>query len=154
MGASLYDSDRKRLQAFSAISLLIGEISAGIRYTCSSVEDILLQCAENPFYKILTFLQTIADETRSEGFRSDTVRRAIVSSAADMNLKEEDLRPLLMMADNLGTTDVQGQLQMLETCRRQIEETKDREKKRCETLGKMYISLGFLLGLGAVVIMA
>lgn len=82
------------------------------------------------------------------------LKNSIVTSAGEMNLKKDELLPLLNMAEKLGTTDVLGQLQMLENCKNQLLELKLTQVKRCDTLGKMYISLGLLFGIGTAVILA
>lgn len=150
LGASLYDRDRKKLQILSLLITLVDEIHTEIRFAGSTMEEILLGCAENPIYKPLVFLSHI-----KKGFVSpSTLRDAIEGSAAEMNFDSYEMLPLLNMSDKLGTTDVAGQLQMLEGCKLQLMELKSTQSNRCDTLGKMYISLGLLLGIGTAVILA
>lgn len=154
LGASLYDRDRKKVQTLSALCSFIDEIYTGIRYTGSTVEEILDCCANNPIYSPLSFLKRIISESQKSCFSQSVVRKAIVDSSEEMNLKKDDLIPLLNMAEKLGTTDAVGQLQMLENCKNQLLELKSAQIKRCDTLGKMYISLGLLFGIGTAVILA
>lgn len=154
LGASLYDKDRKRIKVFSLFCSLVDDISTGIRYTGSSVEEILMQCAENSSYTALTFLQQVKREIQSGGFTSKTLKTSLLGAMESMNVGLEEIEPIMMMADKLGTTDTQGQLQMLAVCRAEIEAMRDKASRKSETVGKMYISLGFLLGLGAAVILA
>lgn len=154
LGASLYDKDRKKVRTLSALCNFIDEIYTGIRYTGSTIEEILICCANNPIYSSLTFLKLIYKQSQEGYFSQSMLKNSIVTSAGEMNLKNDELLPLLNMAEKLGTTDVLGQLQMLENCKNQLLELKLTQVKRCDTLGKMYISLGLLFGIGTAVILA
>lgn len=154
LGASLYDKDRKKVVTFSLLCSVVDEIYSGIRYSGATVEELLVTCAENPLYSSLPFLRQIKTEIERSGISRDIVKKAVLDNSSDMGLSREELIPFLNMAEKLGTTDVTGQLQMLENCKLQLCEFKNIQSRRCETLGKMYISLGLLLGIGAAVILA
>lgn len=152
LGASLYDRDRKKLRTISLLVALVDEIYTEIRFTGSTVEEILLRCANNSIYKPLTFLSRLMHE--KDRFSQSVLKEAIENSAESLNFNSEEMLPLLNMADKLGTTDITGQLKMLEACKLQLLELKSAQNNRCDTLGKMYISLGLLLGIGTAVILA
>ena len=154
LGASLYDKDRKKVVTFSLLCSVVDEIYSGIRYSGATVEELLVTCAENPLYSSLPFLRQIKTEIERSGMSRDIVKNAVLDNSSDMGMSSEELMPVLNMAEKLGTTDVTGQLQMLENCKLQLCEFKNIQSHRCETLGKMYISLGLLLGIGAAVILA
>lgn len=152
LGASFYDRDRKKLRVFSLLITLIDDIYTQMRFTGSTVEEILLSCAENPIYKQLGFL---ADIKNQKGLFSHLMlKNAVQKNTADMNFDSEEMMPLLNLADKLGATDIEGQLRLLDSCKSQLLELKSAQNNRCETLGKMYISLGLLLGIGTAVILA
>lgn len=154
MGASLYDRDRKKVRVFSLLCSVVDEIYSGIRYSATTVEELLINCAQNSAYASLSFLRLIKAEIEENGMSPNIVKNAVLQSASDMEMKNEELMPFLNMADKLGTTDIIGQLQMLEICKTQLLELKNIQQRKCETLGKMYISLGLLFGIGAAVILA
>ncbi len=150
----MYERDRKKVKMLSLINAFIAELYTGIRYTGSTVEEMLIGCAENPSYLDLTFLKNIKAEICDVGLTSNTMKKAVLNFAAETNMTGDEMQPLITMSEKLGTTDVEGQLQMLDVCRMQVDEQKLQVKKRCDALGRMYISLGFLIGLGTAVILA
>ena len=152
LGASFYDKDRKKLRTISLLITLIDEIYTQMRFTGATVEEILLGCSDNPIYNQLTFLAYIKKEKGR--FSHTMVKNAVQKSAADMNFDSEEMMPLLNLADKLGTTDIAGQLRLLDSCKLQLLELKSAQNNRCDTLGKMYITLGLLLGIGTAVILA
>ena len=154
LGASLYDKDRKKVRIFSLLCSVVDELYSGIRYSGATVEELLITCAENPAYGSLCFLEQIKKEIEENGMSRDIVKTSVLQSAFDIGMNSEDLAPFLSMTEKLGTTDITGQLQILENCKSQLIELKDIQSRRCETLGKMYISLGLLFGIGAAVILA
>ena len=154
LGASLYENDRKKLRILSLVLMLIEEIYTDIRYTGSTVEEILISCAKNPMYKQLKFLQLAKNEIQEGRLSNSSLKNAIKTDFQGLNLNEDALLPLYTLADKLGTTDTTGQLQMLEGCKLQILQLRSLQNDRCNTLGKMYISLGLLLGIGTAVILA
>ena len=154
LGASLYDRDRKKVLTFSLLCTVVDEIYSGIRYNGATVEELLVSCAENPLYSPLCFLKQIKTEIQENGMNQNTVKKSILDSLSDMGMSREEMLPFLNMAEKLGTTDATGQLLMLENCKLQLCELKHVQNRRCETLGKMYISLGLLFGIGTAVILA
>ena len=152
LGASFYDRDRKKLRTFSLLIALLDEIYTQMRFTGSTVQEILLCCAGNPIYNQLSFLEVLKNNKGQ--FSHSMVKSAVKESAQDMNFDNAEMMPLVNLADKLGTTDLEGQLRLLDSCKLQLLELKSIQNNRCETLGKMYISLGLLLGVGTAVILA
>lgn len=154
LGASMYEHDRKKVKIFSLINAFIEELYTGIRYTGSTIEEMLIDCANNSTYADLTFLKRTEREIRDSGMMSDTVKKAVLNSLTEMNMTRDEMQPLITISEKLGTTDAEGQLKMLDICKIQVAEQRAQAFKRCDVFGKMYISLGFLLGLGTAVILA
>ena len=150
----MYERDRKKVRTLSLINAFIEELYTGIRYTGSTIEEMLVECADNSSYSNLTFLKTIKNEICGRGMTRDTMKNAVLNSVATMNMTFDELQPLMTISEKLGTTDIEGQLKMLDICKVQVAEQRTQAIKRCDAFGKMYISLGFLLGLGTAVILA
>ncbi len=150
----MYEHDRKKVKMLSLINAFIEELYTGIRYTGSTIEEMLVDCADNPSYSALTFLKLIKTEIRDRGLMGDTVKKAILNFVSEMNMTRDEMQPLITMSEKLGTTDIEGQLKMLDICKIQVDEQRTLALKRCDAFGKMYISLGFLIGLGTAVILA
>ena len=150
----MYERDRKKVKMFSLICSFIEELYTGIRYTGSTIEEMLIDCADNNSYSALIFPEKIKKEICDRGLAGNTVKNAILTSAAHMNMTRDEIQPLVTMSEKLGTTDVEGQLKMLDICKMQLLEQRTEATKRCDAFGKMYISLGFLIGLGTAVVLA
>lgn len=150
----MYERDRKKVKTLSLINSFIGELYTGIRYTGSTIEEMLVDCANNSSYSDLTFLRHIEREIYDRGIMRDTIKKAVLNSVTEMNMTINEMQPLITISEKLGTTDIEGQLKMLDICKIQVDEQRTQALKRCDAFGKMYISLGFLIGLGMAVILA
>ena len=150
----MYERDRKKVKMFSLIGAFIEELYTGIRYMGSTIEEMLVDCADNSVYSDLKFLKLIKKEVCDRTMTSNTLKKAIFNSVPEMDMTLDEIHPLITISEKLGTTDIEGQLKMLDICKIQVEEQRKQALKRCDAFGKMYISLGFLLGLGTAVILA
>ncbi len=153
-GFSLYDRGRRRVRTLEKLEQLLEEMETAVRYTASPIEEILCRCAENPLYAPLCFLQSIGEAVKKGRYNDRSFCRCLEEKTAEMGLTTEDIQPLLLLGTRLGATDVEGQLSMLKLCRRQLDEVREREAQHCKKTGKMYISLGLCVGIGAAIFLA
>lgn len=74
-------------------------------------------------------------------------------SLTNSGLDKEDARVVAALSQNLGVTDLEGQLQFISYTRKLLEERLEKARANSQKSGKLYQSLGLLGGLAVVVIL-
>lgn len=119
------------------------QVSIMIRHRGLDVYEIFNEILSSGGYRCLMFLNKLPDKYRpGENFHE--IWRDAVSS--DKTIGDEEKQQLLSFGENLGTSDIEGQLMSIESV---IELIKQIEQKRNEEYyrkGRLYRSVGLLFG--------
>ncbi|MGN0597832.1 MAG: stage III sporulation protein AB [Ruminiclostridium sp.] len=136
-GAGLYLSSRldKRVKALEEILLKADEIQTMIRYQSMEPRQILEKVAEN---SILS----------SCSYKDGNVN---ISEEGLYMLDEQDKTILFDLLNGIGKTDTDGQLSMLEMNKSLLQSRLEQAREDYSKKGRMYRSVGVLLGIGAAV---
>ena len=129
-----------------------GSITLGYRE--ASVPFSYLLADGKPTGYAFEVCQAVGEAVKKGRYNDRSFCRCLEEKTAEMGLTTEDIQPLLLLGTRLGTTDVEGQLSMLKLCRCQLDEVREREAQHCKKTGKMYISLGLCVGIGAAIFLA
>lgn len=163
------------IKLISAILLLSGCALAGKliadnqKSRCEYQRSIIsfLSATENKLKSTrLPFAQLIYEMSQFEEFpvflkrcsffldNGESLRQAWRKSVeADENLKKSDSKRLLSsMGNQLGTTDIEGQLSCIGYCRRELEKKLISEEEKSRKYSGVFPALGVLTGVWAIIL--
>lgn len=142
-----------RLRELNTIDKLINIMQNKIKFTRMPLKEILQEISSikenieisDLFYKVSKKLEIKTTE--------DAWNEVLEEKKISLNLKNEDINLIKSLGNNLGKTDIEGQMsginQFSTLLKVQIKEA-EREKSKNE---KMYKSLGTIIGLALVIIL-
>lgn len=134
---------RTRLVNLKKINFLIDEIIILLRYKASTVYEITDCLASNERFADFYFLKKIY---ANSGISFQQNWNNAVESQPPSSLKVNELEILADIGKNLGTSDMEGQLSMLNLQRAELESLIASAEKEYENKAKLYRSLGVLAG--------
>ncbi len=126
------------------------EWSVKMRFSCFSVPELLEQFRDVPGYAMFSFPGKILENLSPEGNLSTVWTEAIEEEQGLTAFQRELLLPL---GRELGTSDIQGQLDTLQQYQQQLEPYTEQLRQNCQKKQKLYASMGLLTGLLAAVIL-
>lgn len=149
-GVSLSSRLKKRAYCIGLLSQMLCEIAVRIRYIAPTFEEIVRLISENDRYNDLDFPKRIIYLTEEIDIRN-AWKKAINESS--LPLTKDDMKIMLNVGDFLGTSDLSGQLSMLEIQISALNTEQENAVKEYERKGKMYRSVSVLVGLGACIML-
>lgn len=142
IGMALSLNMKRKLERLGLLRRMADEIAMLIRYRSLTVREIIAQLKYSSAYDDLIFLKSNDYSDRSVAV-CEIWERNIVS---DYTLTEEEKKALLSLGTQLGTTDTQGQLSVIAGFAAEIEEMQERQIQKYNVKGKLYRSMGILIG--------
>lgn len=149
MGISHYVNLKTNQKQIEKLIQLVNWIKTEIRYTQAEIYDIVKDLLNNNNFKSLSFLNDVKNNMNNMSFPK-AWETAIASWNSSMLKEDEEL--LNSMANILGASDSTGQISALDHIEKRFEASYEAAKNLCETKGKLYKSLGILMGLAVCVI--
>lgn len=143
----------KKTELISDILLMISVIHTRLNYDCLPVPDLLRVLTSTDKLKNLRFIRECI-EMLGAGMPFPTAWKNAVEADPEFCLMLDNCKPnLIQLGEDMGTTDVEGQLACCEYYRQIFEkELADREENS-KKYSKLYPSLGVMLGIAAAIIM-
>ncbi len=142
MGLNISFSMKRKLERLETIRKMSNEIATLIRYRSLTVREIFLTLKENDIYSGLVFLHN-ADYS-DKNFSVDKIWCKEVET--DFTLSPEEKSILCELGNQLGTTDTEGQLSILEVFNKKIETMLEDQTEKYAVRGKLCRSMGILAG--------
>lgn len=132
---------------------LVQFMAAQIRYTAAPVGELLDRAAGAAEFTRLTFLSACRQRLqRGEGFRAawpESLREQGAAGGAN----DADCELLRRFGEELGTTDVEGQLASCRLYADRISERLAAARRAAAEKGRLYVTLGAAGGLAAVLLL-
>ncbi len=140
----------KRYKNLYKISNCLNTMKNEIRYTSDYIDEVLQNVSKiNNF----TFIfKTTASIDRKIPV-STRWEKAVLTDAPLLNLSKEDCEILIMFGHELGMTDREGQLKIIENLLSSIETLQQKAKEEYDKKSKLQKGLGISLGLFAIIIL-
>lgn len=133
--------------------LLIEKIETYLRYGQVPTQELISRLCESEGIRSLTFLKNCYKKMeRGDAF--PTAWRTSLEEWNNTKLKQEDKKALYDVADILGSSDYESQINALDLTEVLLKQGLEDAVKEKETGGKLYRSLGILFGIGAAIFMA
>lgn len=129
---------------------LLREWAVQMSFRCSSVQELLEQLQTEAAYEMFTF-PAVMLSLLSEGQPVSTAWQAGISQE---KLLTEPLKKLLLpLGDELGVSDLDGQLDTLEQYRRNVTYYAEELREKSVPKQRLYFSIGALGGMMAAILL-
>ena len=142
---------RQRTAALEELLRWIRQLAAVMRYTAAPLGELLADSSLREGYPALPFLAALAQQADGGSF-SEIWRRSI-DSEQGLAFTEEDRALLLRFGDQLGQTDIEGQLAHCALYVELLEERLAEAREAQRTKGHMYATLGVSGGLALAILL-
>jgi len=123
-----------------------------IRYSLADLSQVLHKLAASESLRGLTVLGELDSRVAKGTTCADSWAIAMASILSMKSLDSEDAAPLTHLFEFLGTTDIVGQTALIDETICRINLRKQAAMEEYTRKGKMYRTLGFLLGVAVVVV--
>lgn len=140
------DKLRKRKESCTETLQIINRISTLIRYRELNVYEIAAELQTWLSYKNTEFVYSLPCEFSCEENFHETWKKAIES---DVSLGDNEKNILTSLGNELGTSDTEGQLAILETAKIRLSQLQEIRSEEYTKKGKLYRSVGLLTGVMA-----
>lgn len=136
----------RRVRTLTLIRELLAFWEARLRYTATPLATLLTQAAAREQFAPLVFLQETAAALTQTAAVPEAWRQGVERGKRQNGLTREDTDLLRRAGDELGMTDLEGQLSHLSLLERQIEQQRDEAQQAAAVKGKLYLTLGGAAG--------
>ena len=151
-GHCLAAYQKKRVDIISDILLMLSVIHTQIRYTCVPVNDLLVILTENSRLKGLKFIFRCRQKAESGEVFPIAWKESLYEEKEFCRIAGNALSYLIQLGDDLGATDLDGQLSCCEYYKQFfLKELKEREEQN-KKYSKLLPTLGVMLGISAAII--
>lgn len=145
-GAGILTASKLRQEriAMERLCQMLRELSVQMEFRASTVQELLeqLQCA--PAYAMFCFPAVVLEKMQSGEPLCQAWRFGL---QADKAVPESAKQLLLPLGEELGASDLLGQVETLAQYRKQLEPYAEETGKQCTQRQRLYISMGALGGM-------
>lgn len=142
---------RQRTAAVEEMLQWVRQLSVRIRYTAAPLRELLSDKTLQNGYPALGFLGNLECHLEREEFPT-AWRNSILSEQASA-FTEEDRELLLRFGEQLGRTDIEGQLSHCALYSELLEERLSAARTEQQAKGKMYATLGLSGGMALAILL-
>ena len=141
------------MRELEASIVMIEELSLQIRYRALPVYELASALESSKGLEPLRFIGTLSEHIENERDFSIAWSNAIDSSKDQTSLKEDDIKILISVGNELGKSDIDGQISTLSLYRDMLSRSLKSAIEEKHNKGKMYRNLGALIGVGIAIIL-
>lgn len=153
IGLLLSERLNKRVKELELLLAFLDRLKTCLNYQNLPTDEMIEQLADDPSCQALPFLIPCRELLRRSVNFPEAWKKSVLRAKDKMALKEEDFSQLLSLANIIGSSDTEGQLNAIsmteELLKCQRKEALDFKEKK----GRLYRSLGALMGAGMVIIL-
>lgn len=132
---------------------MINTMSTEIRYQSTPLNEIIDVLSRREEYKPLWFLPGCTKLCHEKMSFPKAWQASIHEQSKDCSLKKDDCDILIAFGNSLGTSDTDGQLANCTLHTSLLEDSLKVARKDRDGFGKLYSSLGLLLGIGVAILL-
>lgn len=153
MGLMAAGGLRRRAGSLEQLGRLMGRMADQIRYTAAPVEELLESAERSGEFRSLPVLSRACSGIRDGANIHDAWEQAVEDGGREAGLTQEDRELLLGFGAGLGTTDVEGQVANCGQYRELLDQRLLEARKDSENKGRLYLTLGFSIGMAAALLL-
>ncbi len=141
-----------RVKLINDILLMLTVIETQIRYACLPVSDLLRIICDNDKLNNLQFIRVCREKTLS-GIAFPVAWRESIEFDREICRLLYHSKPYLMrLGEDIGTTDMQGQISCCEYYRHIFQKELSDSEEKTKKYSKLYPALGLMTGISAAII--
>ncbi len=135
---------RQERVAMERLCQMLRELSVQIEYRASTVQELLEQLQNMPAYAMFCFPRMMLEKMQKGEPFCQAWRFGL---QADKTVPESAKQLLLPLGEELGASDLVGQVETLAQYRQQLEPYAAEAGKQCVQRQRLYVSMGMLGGM-------
>ncbi len=151
-GMYLASRQTKKVRVISDILLMISVIETQIRYACLPVSDLLRILCETEKLSSFGFIAECKNKTENGEAFPEAWKNSVENSGELCSLLGEQRSHLLRIGEEIGATDIEGQLGCCEYYKQIFEKELALREENEKKYKKLYPLLGLMLGVSVVII--
>lgn len=128
-------------------------MSNQIRFNSLPLKDLFQQMALMKEFQLLYFVKKSDESMQKNIMFPEAFENALDKSKNIMNLEKEDYDCLINIKNDLGSTDIDGQVKILELFKTNITYQYEKAKINYEKTGQMYKKIGMLVGVALAIML-
>lgn len=141
---------KRKQKETSAILILIQQIKIRLNFSAASTFEILKEINAMDELSLLPFIGRVVEGYEAEAFDQLWEREVRFSN---LTISGDDAAMLVSFGQSLGTTDLDGQIELCNIFEQRFQERMEFYSGEYRKKSKLYVSLGFFLGLGAAIVL-
>lgn len=141
------------MRELEAAIAMIEELSLQIRYRALPVYELANALESSKGLEPLRFIGKLCQHIEEERDFSVAWSNAIRSCKDQSSLKDDDIKILISVGNELGKSDIDGQISTLSLYRDMLSRSLASAIDEKHSKGKMYRNLGALIGVGIAIIL-
>lgn len=153
IGNKIASKYKNRVRELNDLKTILNTIQIKIKFTQEPLVDIFKEIYEEESVDSIKKLFKCVSENLEKMSMENAWKKSIEQNKDKFNLNKEDLSILERIGNNLGKTDIDGQMKEIEVTKEFIDiqlEKAEEDRKKNE---KIYKTLGGIAGIGIVIIL-
>ncbi len=147
--ASIYE---KKVEILDSIVMMLSVMRTQLRYSCIPLASLLSHLEENRKIYGLGFISACKKETENGESFPESWRRCIENEKELCKLIPDALPYLFQIGEDLGSTDLEGQLSCCEYYENVFRKELAEKEEQSGKYSKLFPTLGIMLGISAVIL--
>ncbi len=146
----LTDKLRKRRDSLKAFDRLLILLETEIAYLNNPLETAFLNISYS--VDLGDFLPHLISGIKKDGIKLSW-QRSIKAFKSELSLTDGDIKILLSLSHQLGTTDIDNQVKNIQYIQKLLKSPIDDAQKNFKTLSRLYRSISLSVGIGAIILL-
>ena len=144
---------RKHETVLIEIKLFINMVETKIRYSSSELYDIFYSMISSDRFENLKFIGCCVEGLNRGVPFENAWNSALAETQKKMLLDDEEMSMMKNFGQELGTTDVEGQIGICKMYNELFEVRLEKAREKRYQCSKLYVGLGTMAGVGAAILM-
>lgn len=150
IGINKVNKMKLKIQLTSQLLTLVEQIKIQLNYCSFSTKEILCEMSKLSELQGLDFVKGCAENYETMPFNILWNEQVMKSK---LNFPENEQKLILSFGQGLGTTDLDGQIELCSIYERRFMDRLELYSEDYSKHSKLYTSMGFFLGLGVAIIL-
>lgn len=151
-GCCISSFQRKKTETLAEIVMFVVFIQNRLRYECLPLPSLLAAAEENGKFRRLSFVSSCREKTEKGNPFPVSWRESIEDDKELCSLLKGIVSNLVRMGEDLGTTDLDGQLSCCGYYEGVFRSAQSESEEKSKKYSKLYPALGAMLGLWAAIL--
>lgn len=143
---------KMRVRLLEKAEVMISIIRNEINYISLPANELMLFLSSREELKELKFISSCLHNVSKGELFPSAWKNSLMEKSDTLYLQRKDIEIITAFGENFGITDAEGQISNCELCLERLKINRSEARKNCEQYSKLASGLGFLLGLGIIIV--